>query len=171
MSPAAVLTRDPAVTVTGGVLISAPAVNGGPAAQFNQETIAEFQVLTTGYKAEFGQASGAVVNVITKSGGNAFHGVGSLFHRNEAFDSSNALSEQKVPHLRRFDYSVAFGGPIIKDKFFFFGSAERITENRQLIFEYPNLGTSPGAALVLGILRDQEDPFNQLNKTREMNDM
>jgi hypothetical protein len=43
--------------------------NGGPAAQFNQETIAEFQVLTTGYKAEFGQASGAIVNVITKSGG------------------------------------------------------------------------------------------------------
>ncbi|NJM54290.1 MAG: Plug domain-containing protein [Blastocatellia bacterium] len=38
-------------------------VNGGPAAQFNQDTIAEFQVLTTGYKAEFGQASGAIVNV------------------------------------------------------------------------------------------------------------
>jgi hypothetical protein len=55
---------------------------GGPAAQFNQETIAEFQVLTTGYKAEFGQASGAVVNVITKSGGNDYRGVASLFHRN-----------------------------------------------------------------------------------------
>ncbi len=66
-------------------------VNGGPAAQFNQETIAEFQVLTTGFKAEFGQASGAIINVITKSGGNGFHGVGSLFHRNEAFDSSNSL--------------------------------------------------------------------------------
>jgi hypothetical protein len=51
-------------------------VNGGAAAQFNQETIAEFQVLTTGFKAEFGQASGAVVNVITKSGGNGYHGVG-----------------------------------------------------------------------------------------------
>ena len=44
-------------------------VDGGAAAQFNQETIAEFQVLTTGYKAEFGQASGATINVITKSGG------------------------------------------------------------------------------------------------------
>ncbi|HEX2271155.1 MAG TPA: carboxypeptidase regulatory-like domain-containing protein, partial [Pyrinomonadaceae bacterium] len=43
-------------------------VNGGPAAQFNQETIAEFQVQTTGYRAEFGQASGAIVNVITKTG-------------------------------------------------------------------------------------------------------
>jgi len=66
-------------------------VSGGPAAQFNQETIEEFQVLTTGYKAEFGQASGAIVNVITRSGGNAFHGAGSFFLRNEAFDSSNSL--------------------------------------------------------------------------------
>ena len=47
-------------------------VEGGAAAPFNQEAIAEFQVLTTGYKAEFGQASGAIVNVITKSGGNEF---------------------------------------------------------------------------------------------------
>src|SRR5829696_8443575 len=45
-------------------------VNGGAAAQFNQETIAEFQVLTASYKAEFGQASGAIVNVVTRSGGN-----------------------------------------------------------------------------------------------------
>ncbi|HKY43274.1 MAG TPA: carboxypeptidase regulatory-like domain-containing protein, partial [Pyrinomonadaceae bacterium] len=47
-------------------------VNGGAASQFNQETIAEFQVLTAGFRAEFGQASGAVVNVITKTGGNQY---------------------------------------------------------------------------------------------------
>ena len=70
-------------------------VNGGAAAQFNQETIAEFQVLTTGFKAEFGQASGAIVNVITKSGGNAYHGVGSLFHRNEAFDSVELAGSER----------------------------------------------------------------------------
>ena len=63
-------------------------VNGGPAQQFNQETIAEFQVLTNGYKAEFGQASGAIVNVITKSGGNTYRGVGSLFFRDDALDST-----------------------------------------------------------------------------------
>jgi len=75
-------------------------------------------VLTTGFKAEFGQASGAIVNVITKSGGNAFHGVGSLFHRNESFDSVNSLDPAvKNPlHLRRFDYSLAGGGPILKDR-------------------------------------------------------
>ncbi len=140
-------------------------VNGGPAAQFNQETIAEFQVLTTGYKAEFGQASGAIVNVITKSGGNEFHGVGSLFHRNEAFDSSNSLDATKTdaPPLRRFDYSVALGGPIIKDRVFFFGSAERITENRRLDFNFPDTG-SP---VVNQLLRDQENPFDNPTQIRE----
>ncbi|MBA3714823.1 MAG: TonB-dependent receptor, partial [Pyrinomonadaceae bacterium] len=133
-------------------------VNGGPAAQFNQETIAEFQVLTTGYKAEFGQASGAIVNVITKSGGNEFHGVGSLFHRNEAFDTSNSLDETRTdaPDLRRFDYSLALGGPIIKGRVFFFGSAERITENRRLDFNFP----VTGSAVVDQLLRNQEEPFD-----------
>jgi carboxypeptidase family protein/TonB-dependent receptor-like protein len=114
-------------------------VDGGPAAQFNQETIAEFQVLTTGYKAEFGQATGAIVNVITKSGANDYHGVASLFHRNNAFDSSNSLDQTKTdaPFLLRWDYSLALGGRVIKDKVFFFGSAERITEDRRLDFVFP----------------------------------
>ncbi len=144
------------------------AVNGGPGAQFNQETIAEFQVLTTGFKAEFGQASGAIVNVITKSGGNAFRGVASLFHRNEAFDASNSLDPNvtEPPHLRRFNYSLAGGGPIWKDKIFFFGSSERITEDRGIDFNYPNLGTSPGAARVLQLLRNQENPFDIPARTR-----
>ena len=138
-------------------------VNGGPAAQFNQETIAEFQVLTTGYKAEFGQASGAIVNVLTRSGGNEFHGVASLFHRNEALDSSNSLTAgAEPPHLRRFDYSLAGGGPIWKDKIFFFGSAERITEDRGIDFAYPVL---PPALNQL--LRAQENPFDAPRRDRE----
>ena len=137
-------------------------VEGGPAAQFNQETIAEFQVLTTGFKAEFGQASGAIVNVITKSGGNSFHGVGSFFHRNDAFDSSNSLdpAHSEAPALRRYDYSLAGGGPVIKDKVFFFGSSERITENRVIDFKFPDTGTTPGGVLVGQLLRDQENPFD-----------
>src|SRR6185369_13715275 len=144
-------------------------VEGGPAAQFNQETIAEFQVLTTGYKAEFGQASGATVSVITKSGGNGFHGAGSLFHRNEAFDSSNSLDPAKTDpsNLRRFDYSLALGGPVIKDKVFFFGSSERITENRVIDFKFPNTGTTPGGLLVQKLLRDQELPFDTPNLSFE----
>ncbi len=131
-------------------------VNGGAAAKFNQETIAEFQVLTSAYKAEFGQASGAIVNVITKSGGNQFHGVGSFFHRNDSFDSSNSLSSTSIkPNLRRYDYSLAGGGPIWRDKVFFFGSSERIHENRGVDFNYPALPDN-----LLALLRAQENPLD-----------
>ncbi len=140
-------------------------VNGGPAAQFNQETIAEFQVLTTGYKAEFGQASGAIVNVITKSGGNGFHGVGSLFLRNDALDGVNSLktSITDALPLKRYDYSIAGGGPVIKDKFFFFASSERITEDRQIDFTFPDTGNTT----VNTLLRNQENPFDTPALTRE----
>jgi hypothetical protein len=140
-------------------------VDGGPAAQFNQETIAEFQVLTTGYKAEFGQASGAIVNVITKSGGAGFHGVGSLFVRNDAFDASNSLDPTKTdaPTLQRYDYSLALGGPVIKDKVFFFGSSERITEKRVLDFNFPDTGSAEVNQLIV----DQESEFDNPSRTFE----
>jgi outer membrane receptor protein involved in Fe transport len=142
-------------------------VNGGPAQQFNQETIAEFQVLTNGYKAEFGQASGAIVNVITKSGGNDFTNVGSLFFRNDALDSSNSLDETRTDPLplRRYDSSVTSGGPLVRDKVFFFGSAEHISESRQLDFKYPDTGST----VVNDLLRAQEAPFDvptELSETR-----
>lgn len=136
-------------------------VSGGPAAQFNQETIAEFQVLTTGFKAEFGQASGAVVNVITKTGGNGFHGVASFFHGNELFNSSNTNSDP--PYLRRFDYSVALGGPIVKDKVFFFASGERITENRQINFQYTDFQN----ATLNNLIRNLESRFDYPSPSRE----
>ncbi len=133
-------------------------VNGGPAQQFNQETIAEFQVLTSGYKAEFGQASGAIVNVITKSGSNLFNGVGSLFLRNDALDASNSLDQTRTEPLplRRYDSSLALGGPLARDKVFFFGSVEHISEKRQLDFRYPDTGN----AVVNQLLRTQEAPYD-----------
>ncbi len=111
-------------------------LNGGAAAQFNQDTIAEFQVITTGYKAEFGHASGGVVNVITKSGTNDIHGLASAYHRNNAFDSSD-ISGKGVPYLLRWDYDLAGGGAMVRDKAFWFASAEGIHENRQLNFVPP----------------------------------
>src|SRR6267378_4305823 len=110
-------------------------VNGGAAAQFNQDTIAEFQVITTGYKAEFGHASGGVVNVITKSGSNDIHGLASSYHRNSAFDTSDTSAD--VPYLLRWDYSLAAGDALIRDKVFWFLSGEGIHENRQLNFTIP----------------------------------
>jgi outer membrane receptor protein involved in Fe transport len=141
-------------TVGGGA-----AFVGGAASQFNQETIAEFQVLTAGFRAEFGQASGAIVNVITKSGGNQYHGLASIFFRNNIFDSSNSLDplETEAPFLQRWDYSLALGGPIVKDKVFFFASGERIRENRELNF-VPPPGT-PQIAL------DFENQFDNPSRT------
>ncbi|HEX6045974.1 MAG TPA: TonB-dependent receptor [Pyrinomonadaceae bacterium] len=138
-------------------------VSGGAAAQFNQETIAEFQVLTTGYKAEFGQASGAIVNVITRSGTNEYHGVASLFHRNDAFDSSNSLDPTVTDALplKRWDYSLAAGGPLIKDKVHFFGSFERITENRELNFVFP-----PNTPAFLRSFESQFDNPSETFETR-----
>ena len=134
-------------------------VTGGAASQFNQETIAEFQVLTAGFRAEFGQASGAIVNVITRSGTNAYHGLASIFFRNNAFDSSNSLdpTQDEAPFLQRWDYSLAGGGPIVRDKVFFFGSAERIRENRRLNFVFP-----PGTPQ---IARNFETQFDNPSRT------
>ena len=133
-------------------------VNGGAAAQFNQDTIAEFQVITTGYQAEFGHASGGVVNVITKSGGNDIHGLASAYHRNSAFDSSD-IPGQSVPYLLRWDYDLAAGGPIIKDKVFWFASGEGIHENRQLNF-LPPPNTPP-------FLIHNEETFDEPTTDRE----
>ena len=72
-----------------------------------------------------------------------------------------------APELERFDLTLGLGGPIIKDKFFFFGSVERITEDRQLAFEYPDLGNDAGGQTVLGILQAQEDPIDLPTIDRE----
>ena len=140
-------------------------VNGGPAQQFTQEAIAEFQVMTNGYKAEFGQASGAVVNVITRSGGNAYRGIGSLFWRDDALDSSNSLDETRADPLplSRYTYGASGGGPIVRDKVFFFGSAGHTSEDRQLDFKYPDTGS----AVVNQLLLDQEAPFDVPTRTSE----
>jgi hypothetical protein len=111
-------------------------VTGGASAQFNQDTISEFEVITSGYKAEFGHASGGVVNVITRTGSNNIHGLASVFLRDNALDTSD-LPGTSTPYLRRWDYDVAAGGALIKDKMFWFGSAERIQENQHLNFLFP----------------------------------
>jgi hypothetical protein len=135
-------------------------LSGGPAAQFNQDTIAEFQVITAGYKAEFGHASGGVVNVITKSGSNNIHGLASVYHRNSAFDSADIPGTSNVPYLLRWDYDVAGGGALVRDKAFWFGSVENIHENRQLNFVPPPKTPQ--------FLIDNEEVYNRPTTDREV---
>ena len=134
-------------------------VNGGPASQFNQDSILEFQVITSGYKAEFGYGSGGIVNVVTKGGTNEWHGLASVFYRTYKLDSSDIKGQSSAPFLRRWDPDFLISGPLIKDKVFFFASAERIGEGRSLNFQFP-----PNTPPVLIAL---ETPYNNLTLTNE----
>jgi hypothetical protein len=111
-------------------------VNGGPEAQFDRYSILEFQVITGSYKAEFGHGSGGIINIVSKSGTNDWHGGAALFYRNDAMDSSD-IPNTSAPFLHLGDASAQLGGPILRDKIFFFASAERILESRQLNFQFP----------------------------------
>lgn len=129
--------------------------SGGAAAQFSQDTIAEFQVMTTGYKAEFGRGSGGAVNVVTRGGANSWNSSLSFFYRNNALDASN-IPGTEAPFLRRSDFAVSVGGPLLKKRVFFFGSAERFSERRELNFVFPE--NTPLA------LRETESLFNDLSR-------
>jgi hypothetical protein len=100
---------------------------GSAAAVPSVESLQEFKIATHLFSAEFGAAGGAVVNVITKSGSNALHGSLYEFIRNDAFDARDYFSPE-VPILKRNQFGGAIGGPIRKNKTFFFGSYEGLRE-------------------------------------------
>ena len=87
------------------------------------EAIAEFQLLTNTYSAQFG-GNGSVVNASSRSGTNQFHGSVYEFIRNDALEARNFFDGNKPPALRRNQYGASAGGPIRKDKLFFFGNWE-----------------------------------------------
>ena len=99
-----------------------------------QDTIQEFNVMIGGYQAEFGRASGAVANVITRSGTNNLRGRVWAFFRDDALDSSN-VEGQDAPQLSRQEIGGFVGGPIVKDKTFFFGSFQAFREERGINFD------------------------------------
>jgi len=92
------------------------------------EAIAEFRVLTNLYPAEVGKTPGAVINLITKSGTNKFHGSMYEFLRNDYFDARNFYATRAVvgkqPEYRRNQYGASLGGPVFRDKTFFFADFE-----------------------------------------------
>src|SRR5215469_9069000 len=92
------------------------------------EAIKEFQITASGANAEFGRTAGGVVNVITKSGTNDLHGSVFEYQRLKALTSSTSDGEP-LEGFHREQFGGSVGGPIIKDKLFFFGAAEGIREN------------------------------------------
>ncbi len=99
------------------------AVNG-VRSTVSQEAVQEFQIITNSYAAEYGRASGGVVNIITRSGSNEFHGDVFGYLRDRSFQAVNPFSTVPNPAYTRVQAGTAFGGPIRKDKTFYFFSYE-----------------------------------------------
>lgn len=92
------------------------------------DAIAEFQMLTNTYSAQYG-GNGAVINAVTRSGTNNFHGSAYEFLRNDALDSRNYFDKPNtIPPFRRNQFGGTLGGPIKKDKFFFFANYEGVRQ-------------------------------------------
>jgi hypothetical protein len=123
------------VTVNGGRgRANNYSVNGGdgndlfanlPAIEPSPDSIEEFRVITNSFDAEYGRNSGAVVNVVTKSGTNAIHGSFYEFFRNDVLNAHPfTFFQAPKPEFRQNQFGGTLGGPIRKDKTFFFGSYE-----------------------------------------------
>jgi hypothetical protein len=109
------------------------------------DAIQEFSVLTSTYSAEYGRASGGVINAITKSGTNRLHGDGYEFLRNDALDARNYFDVSK-PAFHRNQFGGSLGGPIQKDRTFFFGDYEGLRESKGItrVNTVPSLAARAG---------------------------
>ncbi|HET8965714.1 MAG TPA: carboxypeptidase regulatory-like domain-containing protein, partial [Candidatus Acidoferrum sp.] len=113
--------NDPAINEAG--------VFGTPATILPLEAIAELRVLSNS-EAEYGRSAGGVINIVTKSGGNTLHGSGFDFFRNNALDARNFFNEvgQEQNPFHNNQFGGSLGGPIVKDKTFFFVDYEGMRE-------------------------------------------
>lgn len=144
-------------------------IRGGERSNFNftlpQSAVQEFQAVATGYAAEYGRSTGGVLNVITKSGSNDWHGEAFYQNRNRSLSADNPIFlVQPSESLQQWGGSA--GGPLAKDKFFIFGAYEQQKSDtpRQVLF--PQLNSAiPSAATneALNFFRSQEVPFTQDN--------
>ena len=91
----------------------------------SQEAVQEFQVVTNSYAPEFGRTSGGVVNVVTKSGTNEVRGNVFGFIRHRSFQARNAFAPIEDPPFTRAQYGATLGGPMVKDRMFYFASFEQ----------------------------------------------
>ena len=118
--------RGTRVTVDGGSIMSVG--NGGSAMGFSQEVVQEFQVATVNFDLTTGITSSAAINMTTRSGGNQLHGSALYFFRDHKLAAYPALSRDTTnrdPFFQRRQFGFAVGGPIRRDRFFFFGAYER----------------------------------------------
>ena len=109
---------------------------GGTSNLVSLDALQEFRIQTSTFAPEYGRTPGAQVAVVTKSGTNAFHGTAFEYFRNDALDANNWFADHaglRKPELRQNDFGGVLGGPIKKDKLFFFGSYEGLRVRQPLI--------------------------------------
>jgi hypothetical protein len=131
--------------------------NAGPGSVLGQnlgvDAIEEFSVLTSSYSTEYGYTSGGVINAITRSGTNQFHGSAYEFIRNNALDAANFFENRNgLPKaaFRRNQFGASAGGPIWKDKIFVFGDYEGLRQTKGIA----NVADVPSDAARQGLLGD-----------------
>lgn len=126
--------------------------NGAPGSvmggNMGVDAISEFSVLTSNYSAEYGKTSGGVINAISRSGANAFHGTGFDFFRNSALDAKNFFETGPKALFHRNQFGGALGGPIRKDHTFFFVDYEGNRQSKGI----PHVDTLPTPNARLGNL-------------------
>jgi outer membrane receptor protein involved in Fe transport len=121
---------------------------GGPTSLFIEDAIEEFQVLTNGISAEYGRFSGGVVNVTTKRGGNDFSGSFRVDLTNSSWRDENPIEDTagtKRTDKTNKDYQATLGGPIVKDRLWFFGAgrtSDRTTDGTLVVTKIPYTSTS-----------------------------
>jgi hypothetical protein len=142
---------------SGGLLYQAgagqlPSTNafGGTSNLVSLDAIEEFRVETSTFAPEYGRTPGAQISVVTKSGTNAFHGTAFEYVRNDKLDANDWFANAKGlarPELRQNDFGGVLGGPIQKDKLFFFGSYEglRVRQPHVANTYVPSLATRQNA--------------------------
>ena len=135
-------------------------VNNGAAIVPVLDSIQEFRLLTNTFDAEYGHSAGAIVNVVTKSGTNNIHGSGFYFLRNQALDARNYFSPT-LGTFTRNQYGGTIGGPIVKDKLFFFGDYEGQRETQGITVGVVNVPTDAERSWRL-----QRDEWTRQRRTR-----
>jgi len=134
--------------------------NGAPGSvlggSLGVDAIQEFSVLTSNYSAEYGKTSGGVVNAITRSGTNQIHGSVYEFLRNSRLDAKNYFDDhtQPIPPFKRNQFGGAIGGPVFKNRTFFFADYEGIRQSKGIT----TVATVPSAAGRSGSLCSSPDP-------------
>jgi outer membrane receptor protein involved in Fe transport len=110
-------------------------IKGFQGKAINTEFVQEVEVKTGGYQAEYGRSTGGVINVITKSGGNAFHGDAFVYYNDynsqasEVFTAQDTVvNEMRIADYRRTDYGADLGGPIFRDRLWFFAAYDRVDQ-------------------------------------------